>query len=844
MPVVLGAASAITSRRVAAYGLLSTAAAVAVVLNAFRQRSNFYSATVMLGGSNGCMMVLLNFGLFLSLCIGKACQKILFGDLRAVEVEHLHERLWYAITESLLAMTIFRDDFDSSFALLFGTLLFLKVFHWLSADRVEYMEQSPSVSRLFHVRMIAVLSMLFELDLFLATFAVELLIVDHRRKGIMIMFASEFFILGAMLWSTIAKYLINCQDMRSDEPWQAKSMYVFFVDLVTDFLKLATYVACFCLILSYYGLPLNIIRDVYMTGRSFFGRLRDFIKYRAATRNMDTRFPDATMADLRNMSDGTCIICREEMVARADVPGEGRDGEEDDDGADGERPDPEPGHSSGLNETPKKLPCGHIFHFHCLRSWLERQQSCPTCRQTVFAPVPGDEQQASGLGGQVAPGAMRGEQQQQQQQRGNTQHEDGRLQGQHADGDSATQSARERLHGFLQQLQTDAQRPREDAQNAVNRQQNSTAGSQERASGESTGRPNTAQVPDGTQGDMASSSVPTSGAARSPARRMLVNSLFAHHDVLSARRREGEGSTSALPPPPLLQGLRSSQVDRADDLHTSWIPPAPWTMRSQGTDALLSQSQRTVSSNGASASAPGHERKEPEETSAKVDRAGEQEAVVTEGEAQAESRGSLGDTTIDPADAREAARSAALRRFAARQSDRESDQAQKHPRTDHAAETKTPETPTQPPLPGNPRLIPLFDVAAIEDFESHHAPRLPFPVLDRRQAHASVDAVVQHASQELSNVALSASDLEGLSKQTRQGLEERLRLLYRVEGAVGHLVEELTRALSVLPENDTILPSSKESENGKSGAPSDSQVKGKAPAEGLRATLANDTHRA
>jgi E3 ubiquitin-protein ligase synoviolin len=32
----------------------------------------------------------------------------------------------------------------------------------------------------------------------------------------------------------------------------------------------------------------------------------------------------------------------------------------------------------GPNETPKKLVCGHVFHFHCLRSWLERQQSCPT----------------------------------------------------------------------------------------------------------------------------------------------------------------------------------------------------------------------------------------------------------------------------------------------------------------------------------------------------------------------------------------------------------------------------------------------------------------------------------
>jgi len=37
---------------------------------------------------------------------------------------------------------------------------------------------------------------------------------------------------------------------------------------------------------------------------------------------------------------------------------------------------------------PKKLICGHIFHFHCLRSWLERQQTCPTCRRPVIQAPP------------------------------------------------------------------------------------------------------------------------------------------------------------------------------------------------------------------------------------------------------------------------------------------------------------------------------------------------------------------------------------------------------------------------------------------------------------------------
>ncbi|KAH7971626.1 hypothetical protein HPB52_000655 [Rhipicephalus sanguineus] len=32
----------------------------------------------------------------------------------------------------------------------------------------------------------------------------------------------------------------------------------------------------------------------------------------------------------------------------------------------------------------KRLPCSHIFHTACLRSWFQRQQTCPTCRMDVL----------------------------------------------------------------------------------------------------------------------------------------------------------------------------------------------------------------------------------------------------------------------------------------------------------------------------------------------------------------------------------------------------------------------------------------------------------------------------
>jgi len=48
------------------------------------------------------------------------------------------ERFWYALTETCLAFTVFRDDFNPKFIALFTVLLFLKSFHWLAEDRVDY----------------------------------------------------------------------------------------------------------------------------------------------------------------------------------------------------------------------------------------------------------------------------------------------------------------------------------------------------------------------------------------------------------------------------------------------------------------------------------------------------------------------------------------------------------------------------------------------------------------------------------------------------------------------------------------------------------------------------------
>lgn len=74
----------------------------------------------------------------MSIIFGHGLQRLFYGPLRAMEVEQIYEKAWYAVTETCLAMTIFRDEFDVRFIIMFGVLLFVKCFSWIGGGRVEF----------------------------------------------------------------------------------------------------------------------------------------------------------------------------------------------------------------------------------------------------------------------------------------------------------------------------------------------------------------------------------------------------------------------------------------------------------------------------------------------------------------------------------------------------------------------------------------------------------------------------------------------------------------------------------------------------------------------------------
>ncbi|MBW0525416.1 hypothetical protein O181_065131 [Austropuccinia psidii MF-1] len=366
--------------RLIAYGAISTLLATFAVFSAFRQRANFYAASVYLSKSNACMMILCNFGIFCTIILSKLLQSIFFGKLRSVELDRLNDRLWFTVTETLLALAMFRDEFDTTFVVLFISLIFVKCFHWLASDRVEWMDEAVnSPGRLFHARMISVLSLIWWTDLLLIAYATESVLL--HGPSVVLMFEMEYIIMQVTCLSIISKYILNSYGQyRAQEHWEGKSIYLFYIELATDFLKLLTYIGFLTVTVAFYGLPINVLRDVYYTARSFISKCNNLRRFRQATRNMNERYPNATREEMNGLADKTCIICREDMEFRDEnnPPPAADQLNNNNNNVDAASPGP--------NDTPKKLLCGHIFHFHCLRSWLERQQTCPTCRRPVLQP--------------------------------------------------------------------------------------------------------------------------------------------------------------------------------------------------------------------------------------------------------------------------------------------------------------------------------------------------------------------------------------------------------------------------------------------------------------------------
>lgn len=322
--------------------------------------------------------LLTNLAINIFILIALLTKAVFFGQLSSIETRKVVERLInYILFKGIFLTWVVQPDVVQIALWLtwFSVLGSLKMFQGLAKDRLERLNASPSATPWAHLRVFSVLVLVLFSDLFW----IRLCTMVSKGAG-----TSTFWLLlfeplsiafetlqavmvhGLQLIDTWRRHsdddTVHCQGSPSSDrsatgaSWEWKGTIIrncgFFMEVVTLLMAFGH-----CLHIWWLrGLAFQLVDAVlFLNLRALLSailkRIKGFMRLRTAMNTLQGALPDATQEELHAYDD-ECAICKEPM-ARA-----------------------------------KRLPCGHLFHLSCLRSWLDQglgeTYSCPTCRRPLF----------------------------------------------------------------------------------------------------------------------------------------------------------------------------------------------------------------------------------------------------------------------------------------------------------------------------------------------------------------------------------------------------------------------------------------------------------------------------
>lgn len=326
---------------------------VAHVAIVYIQHQRFLSTTIALQTEKTSLLIIYN-ALAAGLILAYSTTiKLFLGTLRTVERELLIEKFRQYVLESLGFLLLFSPsiggksvDQVKQFTAICGIVV-LKVFHAALEIRVDHMFElstpdSGAISRGFMF-----LLGLFCLDNFLILRCISLIGTLADTYYSWIVFETIVCLLQCVF--VLFKFYANVLDASLERGFHSKREFIFNLELVFGFCTLLTFV-CFMAVFVLYNNSNEgiyyLLAEVIRTARVWYQKLVAFQKYRRLMNNIQECFPDASLEEIEAMD--SCIICRDDLYL-----------------------------------TSKKLKCGHVYHFACLKTWLLQQQNCPLCRASV-----------------------------------------------------------------------------------------------------------------------------------------------------------------------------------------------------------------------------------------------------------------------------------------------------------------------------------------------------------------------------------------------------------------------------------------------------------------------------
>ncbi|KAJ8926117.1 hypothetical protein NQ315_009974 [Exocentrus adspersus] len=320
-----------------------------------------------------CVWTMINMAFCWLILLGRAVQKLVFGELRVSEQQQLRDKFWnFVFYKFIFVFGIINVQFIDEVLLWcswFSLLGFLHLLSQLGKDRFEYLSFSPRTPFWSHVKLMALLAAIFALSGFMLL--VSVFVGFFGGFNTFAFMSAEVILLAIRTLHVIIRYALHLYDLRQEtsaalgatdesKAWEKRGPISYYTELGFELTALIIDLIHHLHMLLWSNIFLSMASLVICMQLRYLSHeiQRKYKKHRNylwVRNHLEQNYPLATSEELQENSDN-CAICWEKM------------------------------------EAARKLPCSHLFHNTCLLSWLEQDTSCPTCRMILNIQNPSSTQ--------------------------------------------------------------------------------------------------------------------------------------------------------------------------------------------------------------------------------------------------------------------------------------------------------------------------------------------------------------------------------------------------------------------------------------------------------------------
>ncbi|XP_049831442.1 E3 ubiquitin-protein ligase AMFR-like isoform X1 [Schistocerca gregaria] len=324
-----------------------------------------------------CIWTLINMAYCVLILVGKVIQRLVFGELRVSEQQHIKDKFWnFVFYKFIFVFGVINVQYMDEVVLWcawFSVLGFLHLLAQLCKDRFEYLSFSPTTPTWSHFRLLALLLGILMLS---GVLFIVCILVGFFGSGLntFAFMVAECIQLTVQTLHTVLRYCLHLYDLRGSgagtggsgsaegfgeaRVWERRGPAAYYAQLIFELAALVVDLLHHLHMLLWSNIFLSMASLVICMQLRYLGheiqrRLKRHRNYLWVLRHMQQNYPMATPEELAENSDN-CAICWEKM------------------------------------ESARRLPCSHLFHNSCLQSWLEQDTSCPTCRLALSIQGPSD----------------------------------------------------------------------------------------------------------------------------------------------------------------------------------------------------------------------------------------------------------------------------------------------------------------------------------------------------------------------------------------------------------------------------------------------------------------------